>query len=219
MSLLNSIVTLSSFPYEKIGIFLNDTVAPEVSSRFGIRIINNTWNYDVPQLNWGTHYFRERGAEPLLLSSTDLSGLYDIDYNQLYRQPYDYINIPDTFPLFFETSAVPGHHLLLTFRGGISAISVFPSTPYPIISRISNTQFSVSGGFYSLSASDQELPIKEVYQNLNIEVQFQYNNKHQLEILVYIQKQYHNLVIQLLIYNHPHKYLKQNHNRLVVCYY
>lgn len=167
MSILNSVITLSSYPFEKIGIFLDDTVAPEVSSRFGMRIINNTWDYDVPQLTWGEHYFKQRGAEPDLLNSPSLSDLYDIDYSASYKMPYDYINIPDAFPLFFETSAVPGNHLLLTFRGGTSAITVFPSTPYPIINQISNTQFSVSGGFYSISAVDQELGISDLYKNLD----------------------------------------------------
>lgn len=165
--LLNSVVTLSSFPYEKIGVFLDNTVAPESSARFGIRYKHKIWDYEVPVLNWSSLYLNQVGAEPLLLNSTSLSGLYDTDYSAQYVQPGNFIDIPDTFPLFSETSAYPNHYLGLTFKGGTSAITVYPSGPYPILTKVGAKQFNVSGGFFALSAAESETNSSDLYNSLD----------------------------------------------------
>lgn len=180
--LLNSVQTLSSFPYEKIGIFLNETISPESSARLGIRLKHNTWDYDIPQINWGNFSFKQVGAEPDLVYSTSLSDYYDTDYTQHFVQPGNYIDIPDSFPIFFETSAIPNSHILLTFKGGTSAITVFPSRPYPVLQKIDASRFSVSGGYLALSATNGEISPTEFYSALDLSVLQPLTNQNGAEI-------------------------------------
>lgn len=164
--ILDSVITLSSFPYEKIGVLLNDSVSPESSARFGIRFINNTWDYDIPQLNWGNHRFIQSGIEPDILNSDVLSDYYDEDAISEFVQPTNFCEIPEMFPLFFTTSAIQGDHVVLSFKGGTSAISIFPSTPYPVLEKLDDRIFSVSGGFVSLTAFSDELTFDQYVESV-----------------------------------------------------
>lgn len=161
--ILDSIYTLSAFPYEKIGIFLNNTAAPETSARLGIRFRNNYYPNGNLLLNWNQNLkLNQGGLEPSLLSVPALASYYDPFNVGRLVQPTNFINVPSYFPVFFELSAIPYHNLFLNFKGGTSAISIFPSQPYPILRKISNRVFSVSGGYLPLSASNQDV-LKEVY--------------------------------------------------------
>jgi hypothetical protein len=180
--LLNSIQTLSSFPFEKIGIFLDDTIAPESSARMGIRLKHNTWDYDIPQINWGNFSFKQVGAEPDLLRSVNLSSYYDADYTGKFVQPGNFIEIPESFPVFFETSAIPNNHILLTFKGGTSAITIFPSRPYPVLQKIDSSRFSVSGGYLAQTAIDEEITPSKFYSSLDLSALEPLTNKNGAEI-------------------------------------
>lgn len=156
--LLNSITTLSSYPFEKIQINLDNTVAPQLNARFGIRFRDNFWTDNANILNFDSDLtLNQAGADPLVSTSPTLSSQFNLTQNLKFVQPTNLISIPTDFPTFFETSAIPLNNLLLTFRGGMSAISIFPSRPYPLLSKINNNSFSVSGAFAPLYSENRDI--------------------------------------------------------------
>ncbi len=150
--ILDTVVSLSAFPDEKIGVFLDESVFPESSARFGIRYKSNNWDYPTDQLNWGGWEFQQSGLVGELLAIPSLSDYYDADNILTFKQPTNHCEIPDTFPLFFKTSDIPGHNVELSFKGGTSAISIFPSSPYPVLEKLGDKVFSVEGAFLPLTA-------------------------------------------------------------------
>lgn len=167
--LLDSVQTLSTFPFEKIGVFLNTEVASELSARLGIRFRSNIYDYDIdtPLLKWGNYRFTQTGNTNILLSSQTLSGLFNADNTSFLVQPTNFVDVPGDFPVFFETSAVLGNNVLMNFDGGVSAITIYPSTPYPLISRLDDFKFTVSGAFFALSAFDYDLNASDFHRQLD----------------------------------------------------
>ena len=167
--LLDSIQTLSAYPFEHVGVWLNTDVAPQLSARMGVRFRSNIFDYSPPLLKWGNNGFTQVGNTPDLLNSIPLSSYYDADYTDFYVQSaINYVDVPGDFPIFLETSAVFGNNILLNFAGGTSAITIYPSTPYPVIQQIDNYQMSVSGGFFALSAFDYNLPASQFHQQVDM---------------------------------------------------
>jgi hypothetical protein len=163
--LLNSITTLSSYPFEKIQINLDNTVAPQLNARFGIRFRDNFWTDNGNILNFDQNLtLNQAGIDPLVISSPTLSSQFNLNQNLKFVQPTNLITIPSDFPTFFSLSAIPLNNLLLTFRGGVSAISIFPSRPYPFISKINNNSFSVSGVFAQLYSENREITNSQYHQ-------------------------------------------------------
>jgi len=117
--LLNSIQTLSSFPYENIGIFINETISPEISSRMGVRFRNNEYYDNVNILNRNPSLTLKQGGLEPDLSFSPLASYYNITQIKQFSQPTNFVNLPNDFPIFFATSAIPNHDILLNFRGGL----------------------------------------------------------------------------------------------------
>ena len=165
--LLNSIQTLSSFPYENIGIFINETISPEISSRMGVRFRNNEYYDNVNILNRNPSLtLKQGGLEPDLLFSP-LASYYNITQIKQFSQPTNFVNLPNDFPIFFATSAIPNHDILLNFRGGLSAISIFPSKVYPLIKKLSSDTIQISGSILPLSAFNGNIDIKNYYSSID----------------------------------------------------
>jgi len=168
--LLNSVNILSTFPFEKIGVIIDDTMIPEGSARMGIRLRNTYYDNGELLLNWGSNLlFKQTGVEPDVLWSETLSSYYDEEALRYFRQPTEFVDLPADFPIFFETSAIPYNSILLHFKGGVSAITIFPSMVYPIIQKIDQHVFTVSAGFLSLSAFNQNLTRDEYYKTVPLD--------------------------------------------------
>lgn len=162
--LLESISALNAFPNEQILVSINDPGSIS-NMRLGINIIDGKYAYnsDFVRLNWT--------APPLSSNfSTDFS---DEDLNDetvqgslsVLHQPEEYVDIPEIFPLIYQVDDF-SNYLNLSFLGGTSAITVFPSTPYPIIDW-NNDILTVSAGFIPLTAFNEYVTISEYRQKVS----------------------------------------------------
>lgn len=154
--LLSSITELSSFPFETIQININNSVSPETNSRFGVRFRDSYWNISNKLVNFDTLSLKQAGSEPLIINNNTLSAQYDLTQTDQYTQPTNFLDLPSDFPLFFASSSIPHNDITLTFRGGISAITIFPATPYPKITKTTNNNFVISGAYVPLTAFNNE---------------------------------------------------------------
>jgi len=159
--ILDRVEKLASFPYEHIGVFVNPNVEPQANIRMGIKVRSNDWEYNRPNLKWTADSWKRAGEVSELLNSPTLSSYYDTDLTGEYFQTGTHIDLPDTFPLFYETFEIPNHHLILQFRAGASALSVFPEAPYPKISSLGNNIITVSGCKLPLTGLEGDLSISE----------------------------------------------------------
>lgn len=167
--LLNSVQLISSYPFEKIGIFLNDTEIPEISSRMGIRWRSNRYDGEQEILNWNNLAMVQGGSYPDLLFSESLSSFYDSDFTNVYVQPTNFIDLPGVFPLFFTASAIPYHDILLNFRGGVSAISIFPTRPFPVLQKVATNILNVSATLLPISAVNENWTYKNYYPKVDLQ--------------------------------------------------
>lgn len=135
--LLKSISTLTAFPTESLLIEINDISPSLVNSRVGINFVDSYYDYD-RKLKWDN--------SPLLMASDETSSFFMIS-NEM--------DIPSNFPLIYTVSAFTDH-LHLGFLGGASALDIYPSRPYPIITKLSDNQISISAGFLSAMAFSEE---------------------------------------------------------------
>ncbi len=166
--ILASVISLSTFPFEKLGIFLNNTAAPEASARFGIRWRNHYYDGGDKLLNWDTTLsLKQGGLEPALLTNTTYSGFYIPANNKQFFQPFSFVGIPDDFPVFHTASAYPYNDVFLNFKGGLSSATVFPSRPYPKLTKVSENQFSVSACLLPVSAFNENLLRDDYYKRVD----------------------------------------------------
>jgi len=136
--LLNSITALDAFPNETILIEINDITPSLTNSRVGIHFVDSYYsNYGTDKLKWDNY--------PL----TNAEG-------SAFFAPTEYMNIAGDFPLLYTVSAYTDH-LDLVFLGGTSAISVYPSRPYPSITRLSDNEIAISANYVPLTAFDREV--------------------------------------------------------------
>ena len=143
--LLNSISAINAFPSEIISIDVND-ISPSLSnSRVGIHFIDSYYDYDDDKYKWDNYP----------LTSPEGSA---------FEAPTQYMGIPGDFPLVYTVSGYTDH-LDLVFNGGASAISVYPSRPYPFITKLSNNMLSISANFAPLTAFG-EYTDTTTYRNL-----------------------------------------------------
>ncbi len=133
--LLNSISALTAFPSEVISIDVNELSPSLSNSRVGIHFIDSYYDYDDDKYKWDNF--------PLTTSE-----------GQSLSAPTQYMNIPGDFPIIYTVSGYTDH-LDLVFSGGASAISIYPSRPYPHITKISNNIISISANLAPLTAFDQ----------------------------------------------------------------
>lgn len=135
--LLNSISALTAFPSEVLLIDINSIEPSLLNSRVGVNFIDSYYDYD-HKLKWDNY--------PLLMAADETSSFF---------MPSSEMNIPASFPVLYTVSAF-SDHLHLSFLGGASAIDIYPSRPYPIITKLSDNQISISAGFLSAVAFSEE---------------------------------------------------------------
>jgi hypothetical protein len=152
--LLNNITVLSAYPTEFIQIDLNNAAPPELNVRLGLRFRSTYWGDNENILNFSNLSVNQAGAEPFVYNNPTLAAANNLAEISRYVQPTNFANIPSDFPVFFASSAIPYNDLLISFRAGASAISVFPSRPYPLITKTSQNSFTVSGAFFNATALD-----------------------------------------------------------------
>jgi hypothetical protein len=168
--ILSNVQTLCSFPFEKVGIFLDPTVLPESNVWTNINYRSASWPAGASLIKFNNPPpLVQGGLFPMLTASTLLSSYYDTSLVQAINQPDAVTDIPADFPFFFATSAIPNHYLSLDFDGGLSAISLFPSAFFPVLSAgvvEGLNVITVSGGIAPMVAIDGDFDKSEYYRTL-----------------------------------------------------
>lgn len=130
--ILNTVTSSVAFPAEVLTIDINTPIEELDNARLGIRMNNY-------------YYYNEKYAVNANFSVRDVQNVSLI-------QPTNSASIPGDFPLTWDCNiqANPtrnNQYLYLSFTGGTSGITIYPSNVYPIIKKISDNQISLSAGF------------------------------------------------------------------------
>ena len=168
--ILSNVQTLCSFPFEKVGIFLDPSVLPESNVSTSINFRSSVWANPTSLIKFNNPPpLVQGGLLRSLSASTTLSSYYDVNLVQSISQPSAITDIPSDFPFFFAASAIPNHYLALSFDGGLSSISLFPTSFFPVLSSgtVNGVNvLTVSGGIAPLVALDGSFDKSEYYRTL-----------------------------------------------------
>jgi hypothetical protein len=150
--LFQSLSTISSYPNERLLISYNSVNPPLFNSRIGIRFRYFYYGDDEKLNLTNSEYPTASAFIPLnaqsrnyVLSSYTVAGVL-----LSAKTPTEFLTVNDFTP-FRWTVNNRNEFLQYTVRGGLSSITIFPSHPFPIITKISNNVINVSCGLVAAS--------------------------------------------------------------------
>ena len=169
---LRSVSAINNFPKEKIIITLDDSLSPVLNSTCGFYFSNLYWDDIGNMYKFGGPHLYQAGSEWFVISSTSLSSQYDLSETHSYPQGVNYLDLPNDYPLFLETSAIPFHELVMVFYNADTSetppiVTVFPSVPFPRLIKINSASFTVSGNLFPLSAGESSDIFNNVKKKTN----------------------------------------------------
>jgi hypothetical protein len=145
--ILDSISSTSTFPSEKINIRIRDIENVEDNTRFGLRFRHFYYNTNDSKLNFST--------QPAYTIVSD-----DGSSSLSAWQPVNFLN-PMDFNPFLWTVGNPNEYLYVSYNGGLSGVTIWPTHPYPSMSKISNTAIMISAMVALASGFDGEVKTPE----------------------------------------------------------
>lgn len=148
--LFNS-VDASDYPNQKITINLNPLPEPINNARVGIRFNYFYFGLD-GFFNLKNSYSNTDGvidSNSYILSSFNNGNLLSA------KTPTAFLNVDEFNPIEWQV-ANEHEYLFLNYMGNTSAITIWPSHPYPLITKTSNTTFTVSAGITNALGFESE---------------------------------------------------------------
>jgi hypothetical protein len=152
--LLSAIKIVNPYPNEKIDVSFNEIVPQLTNARFGVRFryfYYDTWDAKIN--------FRKT-------SDYTLVGTNSIGTALSATSPTNFLNPNDLAP-FRWTVANEREYLYVTVLGGASAVTVWPTHPYPKITKNSNFALTIDIGVVSAAAFDSEITTSEFRKLIN----------------------------------------------------
>lgn len=150
--ILNSISSNLAFPSEKIIIRLDDIDNLEDNTRFGVRFRHFYYNTSDSKVNFSTL------PAYTLVSDNGSSSLSAY-------QPLNFLN-PMDFNPYTWTVGNHNEYLYVSYNGGLSGVTVWPTHPYPSISKISNTALMIDVRVALASGFEGEVKTPEYRTNV-----------------------------------------------------
>lgn len=150
--LFQSLSTISSYPNERLLISYNAVNPPLINSRIGIRF-RYFYYGDDNKLNLTNSEYPVATASipPTTLARNYVLSSYSSNGILLSaKTPTEFLTV-NSFTPFRWTVNNPSEFLQYTIRGGLSSLTVFPSHPFPKITKISNNVINVSCGLVAAS--------------------------------------------------------------------
>lgn len=142
--LLSAIQIANPYPNEKIDVQFNQ-ISPQLSNaRFGVRF--RYFYYDT----WDSKINFRKTSDYNLVSNNTLG----VKLSAI--SPTNFLN-PNELAPFRWNVASDREYLYLTLLGGLSAITIWPSHPFPKITKDSNFQLTLDVGVISASAFNGEV--------------------------------------------------------------
>lgn len=146
--IIASLTATSPYPSERFFIAINPIEPALDNARVGTRFIYSYYN---------------TGEEKLIITPTpSLSSS-----TETFTQPTCFVSLPDSFPVTWT----PGHdkqYAFISFLGATSAITVYPSQPYPKITKIDNNTVEVSANILPYQYFDYEIHREDFRKQVDI---------------------------------------------------
>lgn len=146
--LLNNIQIANAYPNEKIDISFNEITPELTNARFGVRFryfYYDTWD--------GKINFRRTNDYTLVSNNTDGDKISAIC-------PTNFLNPNDLSPFRWNVGS-EREYLYLTVLGGLSSVTVYPTHPFPRITKNSDSSITLDVGVISASAFGYEVQAPE----------------------------------------------------------
>lgn len=146
--ILNSINSDYNYPSEKIDVILNYLDNAPENARVGVRFRNFYYDTNDEKFNYKT------------TPNYTLTGPMFNGGGVSAVTPTNFFNPMDFNPFHWNVNS-PNEYLYVSFIGGVSGITVWPTHPFPIIQKIDNYSFKLSGGLMRALAFDGEVKTPE----------------------------------------------------------
>lgn len=159
--LYKSLSSISNYPNEQLLISYNPVNPPLINSRVGVRF-KYFYYGDDERFNLTNSEYPSITAS---IPATRLNRNYVLSsYNNgvllSAKTPTNFLTVNDFTP-FYWTVNNSSEYLDYNLRGGLSAVTIFPSHPFPKITKISNNVLNVSCGLAAASGFDGQLTISD----------------------------------------------------------
>lgn len=148
--ILNNVVSSVAFPAERLVISINDPDVRLDNARLGLRAANY-------------YYYNEKYAPSTsVVVWNDADGSLDV-----LSQPTNSASIPADFPMTWINDIVATadrnhNYLYMSMLGGLSGLTIYPTQPYPIITKVSNNQCTISAGMLPFQYFGYDDPVTPI---------------------------------------------------------
>ena len=159
--LYKSLSSISNYPNEKLLISYNPVNPPLVNSRVGVRFKYFYYGDDERFNLTNSEYPSITASIPdTTLNRNYILSSYNNGVLLSAKTPTNFLTVNDFTP-FYWTVNNTSEYLDYNLRGGLSAVTVFPSHPFPKITKISNNVLNVSCGLVAASGFDGQITISD----------------------------------------------------------